>query len=313
MLSAQQSLAALSEITARLGRARHLDQVLTVALDSLAELFGFEHSIVMLLDETGASMFTIASRGYEPAGIGSEVRVGDGVLGRAIAEVRPVRIGNLQRLLAYARTASEHSDTDMEIPLPGLPDANSQLAAPAVVRGHALGVVAIECADFGAFTAEDESLLAVIAHLVAAAVELDRETTTSETPDERLENRAPTDQRTSGSRPVADGIELRFYSIDGSTFLDGDYLIKGVPGRILWRLANEHTTSGRTEFTNRELRLDPTLDLPTLRDNLESRLILLKRRLDERNAPLRIERTGRGTFRLHVTTTLRLESINRAE
>jgi hypothetical protein len=38
-------------------------------------------------------------------------------------------------------------------------------------------------------------------------------------------------------------------------------------------------------------------------------LILLKRRLDERDAPIRIEKTGRGRFRLLVDGELRLEEI----
>jgi len=74
-------------------------------------------------------------------------------------------------------------------------------------------------------------------------------------------------------------------------------------------LLGQYVHEGREDFTNKEVRLDPSLELPEFRDNLESRLILLKRRLDEHEAPIRIEKTGRGRFRLDVDTELRLERV----
>ena len=100
---------------------------------------------------------------------------------------------------------------------------------------------------------------------------------------------------------------MRYFAVDGSIFLDGDYLIRGVAGRILLSLLEQHLADGRIDFTNKEIRLDPRLELPGFRDNLDTRLILLKRRLDERGASIRLEKTGRGRFRLLVEGDVRLE------
>ena len=301
-------LAALAELADRLGRGEDLDHVLTVALDSLDDLFGFGHSMLLLSDETGSLLFTIASRGYEHAGIGSEVGVGEGVIGMAAAQSRVLRVNNLQRMLTYARRAMSEPRSDLEvlkeIPLPGLAAAHSQLAAPAMVLGQLVGVLVVESDELGAFSEADEQLLSVIAHMVASAIELDRlggpangAGRGEETPPLNAVPQIP---------ETGEVTDVRFFGSDGSTFVGGDYLIKGVPGRILFRLLSDFADSGRTEFTNRELRLDPALELPAYRDNFESRLILLKRRLDEREAPVRVASAGRGRFRLEVHGAVRL-------
>jgi hypothetical protein len=100
---------------------------------------------------------------------------------------------------------------------------------------------------------------------------------------------------------------VRFFPVDGSIFLDADYLIRGVAGRLLWSLLQQFLGEGRADFTTKEIRLDPSLELPEFRDNLDTRLVLLKRRLEEREAPIRIDKTGRGRFRVVVESELRLE------
>lgn len=82
--------------------------------------------------------------------------------------------------------------------------------------------------------------------------------------------------------------------------MDDAYLIKGIAGRILWKLLRIHEGEQRVQFTNREVRLDESLQLPEIRDNLEARLILLRRRLAEKSEVLRLVPDGRGRFRLDV-------------
>jgi len=142
----------------------------------------------------------------------------------------------------------------------------------------------------------------VVASILAGSIESQRVTEHEAAPPPAAAPGAPA--------PAApDATAIRFFAVDGSVFLDGDYLIKGVAGRLLWALLGHHAREGRVEFKNREMRLDPSLDLPAFKDNFERRLILLKRRLDERDAPLRIEKTGRGRFRLAVSGAVRLEAV----
>lgn len=54
-------------------------------------------------------------------------------------------------------------------------------------------------------------------------------------------------------------------------------------------------------FDNAELRRDAALQLPEFKDNLETRLILLKRRLEENGAPVQLLRPARGQIRLQLS------------
>jgi adenylate cyclase len=188
-----------------------------------------------------------------------------------------------------------------EIEVPGLTRAESQMAIPAIALGQVVGVLLLESPAQVAFTEGDQANLSVLASVVANAIEAERLRERSEEPGPARAVAMP--------QTVGATTHVRFFAIDGSTFLGGNYLIKGVAGRILWSLLGHYDREQRTEFTNKEIRLDQSLELPEFRDNLDSRLLLLKRRLDEKHAPIRIEKTGRGRFRLVVETKLRLDDV----
>jgi predicted pyridoxine 5'-phosphate oxidase superfamily flavin-nucleotide-binding protein len=297
---------AIGELCARLSRAGDLDTLVDVLVQGLDDLLGYSHSMLLLADETGERLFTIASHGYEREGVGSEVTVGDGLVGLAAERCTPMHVQNLAQVRRYARQVREGFertgalDPGTEIPLPGLASPGSQMAAPALTLGQFVGALLVESPRSAAFSDADVTNLSIVAALVASVVErLRHEAAAASAPAVPGSTPPPA---AATDRPVV----VRHYAADGSTFVDDEYLIKGVAGKLLWSLLRQYEASGRTDFTNREMRLDPTLELPDFRDNFESRLILLKRRLDERGAPLRIHKSGRGRFRLEVTRPLDL-------
>jgi adenylate cyclase len=304
------SPAPIGALAARLSRCGDLDSIVGSSVDGLAELLGYDHCLLLLLDESATRLFTIASHGYPTEGIGSEVPIGDGLIGIAAERVMPVRVGNMRQIVKYGtsvRRSFEESGAiapGREIPVPGLDAAESRIAVPMLALGQLVGMLVVESRHKVAFDESDEAQLVVLASIIGNAIEAERAREASDPADERR-SAAPRAEAPPGSRST----HVRFFAVDGSTFLGGDYLIKGVAGRILWSLLGHYNRERRIDFTNKEVRLDPSLELPEFRDNLDSRLILLKRRLDEREAPIRIEKTGRGTFRLKVEGSLRLDEV----
>jgi predicted pyridoxine 5'-phosphate oxidase superfamily flavin-nucleotide-binding protein len=319
-------LTALAELARRIDRALDLEVVLETALVALDELFGYQHTMLLLLDEGGRTLYTIASHGFGDENVGAEVPIGEGQIGIAAERCEPFRVGGLTQMDRYSKSIRREYEGSgvqpgLQIPMPGLPHAQSRIVVPAMGLGELIGVLVAESSTMSAFGVVDEEILGVAASLLANAVgnarQLDREPddspTVAGTPVAGTDSAPvvgePAVAAARTERVEAGTVAVRHFTVDASTFFDGDYLIKGVAGRILWSLLGQHQGSGRVEFTNRELRLDTTLELPGFKDNLESRLLLLKRRLDEREAPVRIEKSGRGRFRLLVSAPLQLELV----
>lgn len=302
-----------------------LSDLLDRAIMALRDLFGVEHALILLPDAASGRLFTVAALGYEASGeaageaskrgsgIGWEVAPGDGVIGVAARERVPIRITHMTTDVAYSMAMRQGTEAGplREIPFPGLERPHSQLAVPILAHeagdgsgrgaGTLAGVLFVESAQDMRFTYDDEDALATLAVQLGALMRSLPMLPATEGEDTPAETAAAP----AGGQPIT----VRHYATDDSIFLDHDYLIKGVAGAILWKLVRDHTTLGRTDFTNRELRLARDIPLPDFAENLEARLILLQRRLDDRRGPLRIEKTGRGRFRLLVETPLRLEEM----
>jgi hypothetical protein len=187
-----------------------------------------------------------------------------------------------------------------EIPLPGLPDAQAQLALPLLVCDRLMGVLALESRDPLAFDDWDEAFFGIAGNQIALAIDRMRLQDDEGEP-------SPSARAGGPARPaVRARRSFCYYRNDDCVFVDGEYLIRNVPGKVLWKVLGLNQREGRTEFTNRELRLDPDLGLPPVKDNLESRLILLRKRLQQKCPDVRLVPVRRGRFALELDCEVEL-------
>ncbi|MDH4439609.1 MAG: GAF domain-containing protein [Rhizobium sp.] len=252
--------------------------------------------MVLVPDESGRRKITIASASYERFGFGAEVAFGEGVIGIAAATRQTVRITDLSRGRRYGDAVRSMAGLERatSIPLPALELPFSQIALPLMAQGRLIGLLFAESEQRFAFRHRDEQALGVIAAQLAQALLLAEQDRERPAP----RKAAPAPQ----SAPILPSarFQLRFYPRDGSLFLGDDYLIRGVPGRLLKHLVEEYLKSGKRDFLNREIRREGSLMLPDIKDNLETRLILLRRRLSEKGGPIRLDSTERGRLRLEI-------------
>ncbi|WP_312895350.1 GAF domain-containing protein [Rhizobium laguerreae] len=293
-------LIAAGKIADAIAAEADADGIIDAMLEGLRTEFGFEHGLLLQLDEGRNQLTTIGSIGYAPSGIGSDIPVDEGVIGGAAAGGRLVKLSDMSRIRRFGaavRDSSADENRTRAIPLPGMPDAMSQIAVPLIAAGTIRGVLFLESRDRIAFTGEDEAALSVIARQAAMALALSEKLSLETEPEQLVRAELPTSEKT---------VHVVHHRFDDSVFVDGDYVIKGVAGRLLASMLEQYQESGRVEFTNRQIRLDTALKLPDFKDNLETRLLLLRRRLEEKRLPIRLSRLGRGRIGLLIEGALGL-------
>jgi len=305
---ARTEMRGLQWVSERINRSADLESLLASVLESLEEYFNFSHTAVLLFDDTNRRLTTMASRGYGTSGIGAEVALGEGLIGTVARERRVLRLTSLDADLRYGRAirreAAASGTLDTEIPLPGLPDAQSVLAIPLTVGERLIGVISAEDRDPMRFNEWHEAYLEIIANQIALG--LDRMIERGEEAGEPGPATIAPRQATPAPEPCRASRRFTYYRHDDAIFLDDEYLIRNIPARILWKVLGESQRTGRTEFSNREMRVDTSLGLPPIKDNLESRLILLRHRLQEKCPDLRIVSIGRGRFALQTSASIEL-------
>ena len=297
------TMRALQDLSQRIDRADGLEPLIDAILQGLDDIFGFTHSSILLPGEQPATLITIATHGYPENGAGAEARFGEGIAGLVAEAMKPIRIAGLMRgmLYAYASHFRAHEPgwcpPERRVTLPGLANPESQLGVPLIVRGELVGVLCIESEIPYRFHEDDRATIELLGSYLAIAIQnaVLRESRDDDAVDEAVA--APPAATAAAMRAAR---ELTFYRSDECVLVDGEYLIRGLPAKVLWKLLAAHAAGGRTEFTNRELRLDKSLQLPAYKDNLETRLLLLRRRLEQKCPDIRLVPSGRGRFVLEL-------------
>jgi hypothetical protein len=299
------ALPLLDEFMRRLARCVDYADAARVGLEALDDLFGFAYSILLTADEGGDRLFAVSSNGYVPSGVGAEVPAGVGLVGVAAERRRVVCVPNLARSRAMNAAVQESirrsggEASAVEIELPGLERVQSAAAVPLLARGELTGVLYLESERQGDFGPGKERLLRIIAGQLAATLAVLEADRGESDPDESVPATTPQ------GAPLA----VAYYHADDSDFIDDSYVVKGVPGRILWKLLQEHAADGRISFSNRELRLDEHLGLPAGNNNLEARLLVLRKRLAALECGILLDRVARGRLSLSVLAPLTLLEV----
>lgn len=292
----------------QMAEAADLGGLLQAFCDGLPRELRIAHAIVWMLDESRQNLYTLASIGYDQAGSGAELPLADtGLVGIALRENVPIRIGHMSSMVSYGlawRTRVEQlglqSTLAEAIPLPGLQKPRSQLAVPLRARGRSVGVLLVESEHDQFFGYDDEDALSAVGAQLAQGLAALHAAELAEAPT----SNAATGPATSLEDPP---LHIRHYPRDHSVFVNDQYLIKGVAGAIVAKLVRDQIATGRDAFSTRELRLAAEeLRLPDVQDNLGVRLLMLERRLAELDFGLRIERCGRGQYRLIASGPLEL-------
>ncbi|ABC93607.1 hypothetical conserved protein (plasmid) [Rhizobium etli CFN 42] len=298
------SLPALSEAIKAIEQDAVADEIIDTLLGAIKRVLGYDNALVLIRDSNRDCLITTGSIGYEHSGLGSEVAGSEGLIGAAATSGQTIKVSDMSRVRRFGEAIGLETEGSENltrtVAFPQLAAAMSQIAVPMTARGTVTGVLFVESTARLAFREEDEAALEILASQAGGALRASEWEAASTEPRQA----APVPE------PAAAGREVRVahHRFDDSVFVNGAYVVKGVAGMLLRLMLEWHLSEGRSEFTNRELRLAAGARMPEIKDNLETRLLLLRRRLEEKQAPIRLVRIGRGRVRLDVDGHLNLEA-----
>jgi len=167
----------LQRVSADINSTLDLGEICDVALRTMDDLFEFHHANILLLEPDAHTLTVVASRGYENQATGGRVRIGTGVIGVVAQKRKMLHVSNLGQQRAYVAAQRRemiksglHADLGDAVPVPGLPNAESQIAIPLLIRDELIGVFSIESPTPRTFGEHERDLVSIVANQIASAI-----------------------------------------------------------------------------------------------------------------------------------------------
>ena len=161
-LTQQDRLAALYELSARLGTTLDLQELLTQIMDSIIQLTRAERGFMMLYDEFTGQLRPVAARNVDQKTlVGSSMEISRTVITRAATTGNPILTNNAQE---DDRLAGNQSVVGYQL--------RSIMCAPLRARGRVIGAVYVDNRLFtGVFAQPDLDLLVAFTNQAAMAID----------------------------------------------------------------------------------------------------------------------------------------------
>ena len=167
----------IKQISSQINKTLDVNLIASAMLNAMDEFFGFKYSMILLVDEKMQKLNVLATHGYEIKGIGASVKLGVGVIGIVAEKKKMMRMANLGMQRSYMKaiknqiSPEEKNKLGNEVELPGLKNAESQVAIPMLFNNELIGVLSVESEKVNIFNNSDELLIGILANQTANALE----------------------------------------------------------------------------------------------------------------------------------------------
>ena len=167
----------IKQISNQINKSLNLNSIAHAMLNLMNEFFGFKHSMILLVSQDKKHLNVLETFGYKNKGVGARVKFGVGVIGIVAEKKRLMRMANLGMQRSYMQAVREQvkitnkNQLQDEVELPGLKNAESQVAIPMLIDNELVGVFSVESEEMNIFDKSDENLIGILANQTANALQ----------------------------------------------------------------------------------------------------------------------------------------------